>query len=64
MKSRAFVGSVIPEGETRAARKARETEMRERLAAAAPPKPAPSSLDALLGAFGSDDDENVKADEE
>lgn len=43
MKSRAFVGSVVPENETRAARKARENEMRERLAATAPPKRQPAS---------------------
>lgn len=42
MKSRAFAGRIIPENETREARKAREAEMRERVSAAAPSRHGPA----------------------
>lgn len=43
MKSKAFAGRVIPKNETREARRARETEMRERVRATAPSRRGPTT---------------------
>lgn len=43
MKSKAFAGRVVPENETREARKAREAEMRERVNTTAPSRRGPAT---------------------